>query len=124
MKKLLTTTAIAITLFLCGGCKTVFTSVVTITEIRHEVMNELGDELRAGRIGSDTWAKVEQFDAEYRKAASAARITLVTYKETGSGDPVKAILSVKSAVLELINLLANYKSVNNHQDNLSKATKL
>lgn len=124
MKKLLTMIAVATTLFLCGGCNTLFTSIVTITEIRHEVMNDLGDELRAGRISASTWAKVEQFDAEYRKAASAARITLVTYKETGSGDPVKAILSVKSAVLELINLLADYKPVSEHQSNLAKASQL
>lgn len=113
-------------LLLCSGmtCRDTYTGIVTVTEIRHAVMNELGEELRAGRIDAATWEKVVQADNEYRKVARSTRIALERYRDFQEGDPLAAMLAVKATVLELINILAGYQNTVGHVQQLEKASKL
>ncbi len=119
--KYLTTFIVCI---LLTGCSNLYRSVVTVTEVRHAVMNELGAEFRAGRMSTETWLKVEQADLQYRTAAAAAEQSLVTYKATGQGNTADAIRVVKVSVSTLIELLAGFQSTAAHTKNLRKATDL
>lgn len=123
MKKLILI-GMATIMLLSGGCSSLYRATITVTELRKEVMNDLGDELRAGRISAENWQKVVEVDNRYRQAAHAARVTLEAYRDAGTGDPAAAMLAVKTVVLELINILASYQDVETERNQLTKAVKL
>lgn len=110
-------------LVLCG-CTTVFNSIVTITEIRNNTLNELGRQYRAGAFGKDVYDKIDKADAKYREAALVAQRALEVYKSTGQGDPKLILASVKDTVTSLVDILATYVNASAQYKQLSKATKL
>lgn len=114
------------TFFLCllCGCSGLNQSVVTITQVRHSVMNELGAHRRAGLISDASWQRVVQADAAYRAAARTAELTLTAYRDSGAGDPAAAIASVKAAVFGLLDILTEYSATGTYQRQLEKASKL
>lgn len=120
---------ILITLAVClllAGCKSTYQAIVTVTEVRFAVMNELGEERRAGRINDEDWQKVVEMDEQYRFAANAAADALTIYQQTGQGDPGAILRTVKASVTLLIDTLARYQVVfaEKQNKNLSKATNL
>lgn len=109
---------------LLAGCGTLNQTIVTITEVRKEVMNDLGQALRDGQIDAATWQKVFEYDNQYRMAARTARIALERYRDFGEGDPAASFLAVKDAVFQLIAILGNYQDVTVQRNQLTNATKL
>lgn len=122
MKKLLTIT-IAVSLMLVG-CTTVFNSIITITEVRNNTMNELGKMYRAGKVSPDTDKKIADADKAYLAAAETAQRSLEVYKATGQGDPKVILTSVKNVVTSLIDILASYQNAAVQYNQLQKASKL
>lgn len=120
MKTFLTLLCIA----LLTGCGTLNQTIITVTEIRKEVMNDLGEALRNGQIDAATWQKVVEYDNHYRMAARTARIALERYRDFGEGDPAASLLAVKDAVFQLIAILGNYQDVTVERSQLTNATKL
>lgn len=125
MKKLLI--MISITALL-AGCTTLYSSIVTITEIRKSAMNELGALQRQGKISAETDAKIAQADATYRAAAERAEKALIAYKDGAQTDETTAaIKAVKEAVSGILDILAPFISQSEavtYQTKLSKAQKL
>lgn len=120
MKKLLSILCIA----LLSGCGTLNQTIITVTEVRKEVMNDLGQALRDGRLTAATWMKIVEYDNQYRAAARTARIALERYRDFGEGDPAASFLAVKDAVFQLITILGNYQDVTVERNQLTNATKL
>jgi outer membrane protein TolC len=110
------------------GCSTVYQSVVTVTDVRKSVMNDLGLMYRQGLITAEQDAKIAKFDADYLGAAKALQVTLEAYKAGTATDVDVAtrMQTVKQAVHELINIVAMHMVTNaqQHQADLTKATKL
>lgn len=118
-----------VTLLVCSlliGCTNLNRTIITITDIRFAVMNELGAERRAGRINDEDWQKIVEIDDRYRFAANTAADVLTVYQQTGQGDTTAAIRAVKDVVTILIDTLAKYQVVfaANQKAQLSKSTKL
>lgn len=117
----------SITLAVClllVGCTTVFNSIVTVTEVRNSVMNELGKQYRLGRVSADVDKKIADADKAYLAAAAVAQHSLEVYKATGQGDPKLILQSVKAAVTSLIDILATYADASKQYNQLAKAGKL
>jgi len=118
-----TTLTLAVCLLLVG-CTTVFNSIVTITEVRNNTMNELGNQYRLGKISADVDKKIADADKAYLAAAEAAQRSLEVYKATGQGDPKLILASVKTTVTSLIDILASYANASVQYKQLEKASKL
>lgn len=110
------------------GCQTFYSSVVTVTEIRKSVINELGVLSRAGQISEETDKKILDADDRFKEAARGMELALIAYKAgTSTNDPITKLQEVKAPVRDMINILAPMvlKTVaNKHYNNLEKATKL
>lgn len=116
-------------LMLLTGCVTVFKSIVTITEIRTSVMNELGKQYRAGNISPELDKKISELDLQYLKAAKACERALALYKagEGTEADYISAFRSVKVIVDEIIDLSINQlgtKDAEQYKEQLKTATEL
>lgn len=118
-----TTLTLAVCLLLVG-CTTVFNSIVTITEVRNNTMNELGKQYRLGKISADADKKIADADKAYLAAAETAQRALEVYKATGQGDPKLVLQSVKTTVTSLIDILASYANAGVQYKQLEKASKL
>lgn len=124
MKRLLTMLATAL---LVAGCAGLYTTVVTITQIRKDTMNEIGRAYREGKISPETDAKIAKADSEYLKAAAMAEKILVAYKEgTATKGAVAAqILGVKAALTSLIDIAEPFLvKPSNQRNQLAAATQL
>lgn len=119
--KTLTTLAVCLLLV---GCTTVFNGIVTVTQVRNSVMNELGKQYRLGKIDAATDKKIDEVDKKYREAALVAERSLEIYKSTGQGDPKLIIQAVKLTVTELIDILSTYANASTQYKQLSTASKL
>lgn len=122
MKKLIALTFL--TIGLMTGCGTLYKTIISITDVRNSVMNELGRQYRAGKISPEVDRKIAQADKAYRDTTAVAQSVLETYKTSGNGDPVASITAVKNTVTVLIDILATYTDASTQYRNLSTATKL
>lgn len=125
MKKL-----IAMMLIGClAGCTTFYSSVVTLTQLRKDILNEYGELYRAGLISNETDYKAAQADEAFRQSARALEITLIAYKE-GTADKVEVaqqLTAVKTAlgqILILIEPLVVKSEMTRYNQQLATATKL
>jgi len=102
MKKYL---AIVATVVLVG-CASLYSSIVTVTEVRKSVMNQYGVLYRAGHISVETRDKVRAADAQYIVAADVMRLSLIAYKAgTSTNDPAAMLEQVKAPVYSIIQII-------------------
>lgn len=125
MKKLLTFVLVG----LVAGCTTLYTTVVTLTQLRKDILNEYGELYRAGLISSETDYKVFKADELFREAAAAMEVTLVAYKAgtATDADVQKKLAAVKAAlgqILVLIEPLVVKSTAAKFNQQLATATKL
>lgn len=110
------------------GCQTFYSSVITVTEVRKSVLNELGVLYRAGQISDETDRRIEAADQQFKVAARSMELALLAYKAgTSTNDPAAKLLEVKRPVAELISIMAPYVGkivTDKHNNNLAKATQL
>lgn len=125
MKKL-TTTILAVAL-LCG-CSTVYTGIVTITQVRDSALKQLAQLNKAGKLSIATYNKVEAADAHYRQAAEVAEKALIAYKASGDKTQyVQALQAAKaavSAIIDILNPMIPLADATALQVKLANATKL
>jgi len=102
------------------GCVSFYQSVVTVTQVRKSVMNELGVLYRAGQISDDTDKQIEAADARFINACRALELGIAFGAATNS------LRDVKIPVAELISILGDFsiRAANKHGDDLNKATQL
>lgn len=124
MKKLLP----IITLLLLVGCTTLWTGVVTLTQVHDTAMKNWAQAVKNGTSTTAINAAVVVADAKYRQAATVAADALTAYKNGGSSDAyVNALIAVRSALDSLITILTPAIPQADSQSlraNLAKATKL
>jgi hypothetical protein len=124
MKKLL----MVATLIVAVGCQTFYSSVVTVTQIRKSVLNELGVMSRNGQISDATDKRIQIADDQFKMAARSMELALAAYKAgTSTNDPALKLLEVKAPVQELIGILtplAGSVLGNKYTTSLTKATQL
>ena len=110
------------------GCQTFYSSVVTVTEIRKSVLNELGTLYRAGQISDETDKRIELADSQFKTAARSMELALLAYKAgTSTNDPAAKLQEVKRPVAELIAIMTPFVGkvvADKHNNKLEKATKL
>jgi hypothetical protein len=110
------------------GCQTFYSTIITVTDVRKSVMNELGTMYRAGQISDETDKRIGAADAQFIVAARSLELSLVAYKNgTSTNDPSAKLDSVKAPVRELISILtplAGKLVTDKYNNNLNKATKL
>lgn len=91
------------------GCQTFYSSVVSVTEIRKSVLNELGVLYRAGQITPATDAKITVLDSQFKAAARVMELSLKAYKAgVTTEDPVQYLPQVKEPVYALIDILTPF----------------
>lgn len=110
------------------GCQTFYSSVVSVTEIRKSVIDELGVLYRAGQITPNTDRKIAELDSQFKAAARVMELSLKAYKAgVTTEDPAKFLLQVKEPVYALIDVLAPFVGkivASQYQGKLSNATQL
>lgn len=91
------------------GCSSIWSHIVTVTEVRDSAMKELAQLSKQGQISEATDAKIAKADEVYRAAAETAAKSLRTYKEGGSeADYVKALAAAKAAVTGILDILTPF----------------
>ena len=100
-----------LTLAVCAllvGCTTMFTSIVTVTEVVDSAMKNWAHLSATGQTTVAFDAKVVQAHDAYRKAAATAQIALQTYKRTNDAkDFATALSAARDGALPLIDLIAS-----------------
>jgi len=125
MKKLISVLLIGA---ICG-CTTLYTSIVTVTELRKDILNEYGELYRAGLISPDIDYKASLADAAFIDAAAAMEVVLVAYKNgtATDADVQQKFAVVKAALAEILLLiepLVVKSTADNYHKQLATATKL
>ena len=125
MKKLISVLLIGV---ICG-CTTLYTSIVTITQLRKDILNEYGQLYRAGLISSEIDYKASLADAAFIEAAAAMEVVLVAYKNDTAtdADVQQKFIVVKAALAEILVLiepLVVKSTANTYRKQLATATKL
>lgn len=125
MKKLLTFALITVV----SGCTILYSSIVTLTQLRHDIMNQYGELYRAGRIRPEVDYKITKADEKFREAAAAMEIVLVHYKAgtATDADVAKKLTEVKLAIASILTLIEPYivvQQIAKFQNQLATATKL
>ena len=125
MKKLISVLLIGV---ICG-CTTLYTSIVTITQLRKDILNEYGQLYRAGLISSEIDYKASLADAAFIEAAAAMEVVLVAYKNgtATDADVQQKFIVVKAALAEILALiepLVVKSTANTYRKQLATATKL
>lgn len=125
MKKLISVLLIGA---ICG-CTTLYTSIVTITQLRKDILNEYGQLYRAGLISSEIDYKASLADAAFIEAAAAMEVVLVAYKNgtATDADVQQKFIVVKAALAEILALiepLVVKSTANTYRKQLATATKL
>ena len=79
-------------------------TIVTITEVRKSVINELGYQYRQGKISPELDARIIRVDREFIKQAGTLEHLMVAYKNGGAteGDVKSQLTTTKLLVAELI----------------------
>lgn len=110
------------------GCNTLYNSIITVTEVRKSVLNELGVMSRQGLISDKTDKQIEEADNQFKTAARSMELALLAYKAgTSTNDPMLKLEEVKAPVRSLIDILtplAGQAVGLKYNNNLNKATKL
>jgi len=110
------------------GCQTFYSSIVSVTEIRRAVIDELGVLYRAGQITPTTDAKIAVLDSQFKAAARAMELSLKAYKAgTTTDTPEELLPRVKEPVYGLIEILAPFAGkvlAEQYTGKLNNATKL
>ena len=125
MKKLISVLLIGA---ICG-CTTLYTSIVTLTQLRKDILNEYGQLYRAGLISSEIDYKASLADAAFIEAAAAMEVVLVAYKNgtATDADVQQKFIVVKAALAEILALiepLVVKSTANTYRKQLVTATKL
>lgn len=124
--KLLVTIGLAA--ILASGCKSVYTGVITITQVRDSAMRELASLHKQNLIDTQTDHRIAEADLKYRAAAKVAESALTASKVSGDQSQyLLALQLVRTAVSDLINILrpiAAQSKVETLENNLAKASKL
>jgi len=107
------------------GCSTLYTGIVTLTEVRQSAMKELALAYKQGLIDEETDAKIEAADAAYHKSRIAAIVALKAWQVGGEqGDYLKAVELVRDnvgALLDIVALFVSDQKINQLEINLAKA---
>ena len=123
MKTFLT---IPLLLFLVA-CASLYTGVVTVTQVVDQTMKDWAALSVAGKTTPVIDVKVKATHDRYRQTAATLEQALVIYKQTGDqGQYVAALQAVKAVAGELIDLivpLVTAKEATTLKTNLAKATK-
>lgn len=107
MKTLSSLLAIAL---LVAGCAGIYSTIITITQVRKDVMNEYGKLYRAGKISTELDTKIVKADENYRLAANQCERVLIAYK-TGAAnkaDVAAQIANVKIMLAVILDVLEPY----------------
>lgn len=93
-----------------SGCSTLYTQIVTVTQIRDSAMKELAALHAQGKITRATDEKIAQADAVYRQAAEAATAALKAYRDNPSAGTnyTAALQATKVAVSGILNILGQF----------------
>lgn len=125
MKKYLTT--LAVVTLLCG-CSSLYTGIVTITQVRDNAMKTLAQLNKAGKISVATFNKIDLADQAFRNSAEVTQAALIAYKNTGDKAAyIKALTTTKAAVSSIIDILIpliDQKEAITLQTQLTKAVTL
>jgi hypothetical protein len=118
-----------ITIAVCAlllGCSTLFTSVVTVTEVVDSAMKNWAQASKARQTTPEFNTQVIKLHDNYRLAAAAAQLSLKTYKNTNNAsDLVAALAAAKDGAIPLVDFIVQILSAPvaaELQANLSKAT--
>jgi len=125
MKKLIS----ALLIVAICGCTTLYSSIVTLTQLRHNIMNQYGELYRANMIRPEVDYKITKADEQFRAAAAAMEVVLVHYKAgtATDADVQKKLTEVKLAIASILTLIEPYIVVQQtakFQNQLATATKL
>lgn len=125
MKKLIAIILIG----LVSGCTTLYSSIVTLTQLRKDVMNEYGELYRANLIRPEIDYKITKADEKFREAAAAMEIVLVHYKAgtATDADVTVKLNEVKTAIASILILIEPYivvQKTSTFKQQLATATKL
>ena len=119
-----------LTLAVCAlllGCTTLYTSVVTVTEVVDSAMKQWAQANKERRTTPEFNAQVIKLHDQYRAAAAVAQLSLKAYKETANAaDLVTALQAAKEGAIPLVNLIIDIlkpAESNQLQDNLAKAVR-
>lgn len=125
MKKLIPIVAL---LLLAVGCQSLYTSVVTITQVRDSAMKAWANASATGKSTAKIDAAVVAADAQYRAAANVALKALQAYKAGGDQAAyLNSLNAVRAAVGSLLDLIAPILTASQTQTlttQLSKASQL
>lgn len=125
MKKLI---PLLILLFIVAGCQSLYTNVVTITQIRDTAMKAWAASSAAGKSTPKIDAAVVAADAQYRAAASVALKALQAYKAGGDQaaylNSLNAVRAAVGALLDLIGPIISTTQKQTLTTDLSKASQL
>ena len=109
------------------GCTSLYTSVVTVTEVVDSAMKNWAQASKARQTTPEFNAQVIKLHDNYRLAAAAAQLSLKAYKDTNNAaDLVAALTAAKEGALPLVDFIAGILSAPvaaELQANLVKATR-
>lgn len=107
MKKILCS---VIALAFLVGCASLYTQIVTVTQIRDSAMKELAALHAQGKITRATDEKIAQADAVYRQSAEVAAAALKAYRDNPSAGTnyTAALQATKVAVSGILNILGQF----------------
>lgn len=106
MKRNLITLAGLVALFCVTSCTGLYRGVITVTEVRDDVMKELAQLNKRGLIDQQTDELIFQADWAYLQAAKVAERALVSYQNGGDRAAyISALNALKDTVGVLIGLL-------------------
>jgi hypothetical protein len=122
-----TTLALVGLIILCG-CQTLYTNIVTITQVRKSAITEMASLYKKGLVSPETDKKFEAIDEEFIKASNVAEQALIAYKEGLTFEkPDGKILAVKVIVGQLLDVITPMlleKEAKKLNTQLSTATQL
>ena len=118
-----------ITLAVCTlllGCTTLYTSVVTVTQVVDSAMKSWAQASNARQTTPELNVQVIKLHDNYRMAAAAAQLSLKAYKNTKNAqDLVTALQTAKEGALPLVDLIVtiiNQAKGSELKTQLTKAT--
>lgn len=93
-------------LLMCAACTTLYTGVVTITNVVDAGMKDYAALQVAGKTTPALDAQVRAGHDKYREACAAAQTALIAYKSSGDNSQwIAALQAVRSAADEIIQLI-------------------
>ena len=119
-----------ITIAVCAlllGCTSLYTSVVTVTEVVDSAMKNWAQASKARQTTPEFNSQVVKLHDNYRLAAAAAQLSLKAYKQTNNAsDLVAALAAAKEGAIPLVDYIIQALTAPvaaELQSNLAKATK-